>query len=152
MDKNDEIVVKEANIEDVVLISKNILEFTDGIELDKKYFEERYEGKNNVIIVAYINDNPIGYIVGYDKFEDGKSFYIWMAGVDYKFRRQGALTKLMKYQTDWAKSHGYCKLKIKTRNARREMLSYLVKNGFNFTEVEEKENIIENRINLEKQI
>lgn len=30
------------------------------------------------------------------------------------------------------------------------MLSFLVKNGFNFTEVEKKENIIENRINLEK--
>ncbi len=56
----------------------------------------------------------------------------------------------MQYQIDWAKRQGYSKLKIKTRNARREMLSFLVKNGFNFTEVEKKENIIENRINLEK--
>ncbi len=47
-----------------------------------------------------------------------------MAGVDYKYRRKGALTKLMQYQIDWAKRQGYSKLKDKTRNARREMLSF----------------------------
>ena len=131
-------------------MNKNVIEFSDDVNLNKEYFENRYQNKEHVKIVAYLNDIPIGYIVGYDKFNDGESFYVWMAGVDYKYRRKGALTKLMQYQIDWAKRQGYSKLKIKTRNARREMLSFLVKNGFNFTEVEKKENIIENRINLEK--
>ena len=144
------IEIKETNIDEVLKVNKNVIEFSDDVNLNKEYFENRYQNKEHVKIVAYLNDIPIGYIVGYDKFNDGESFYVWMAGVDYKYRRKGALTKLMQYQFDWAKRQGYSKLKIKTRNARREMLSFLVKNGFNFTEVEKKENIIENRINLEK--
>ncbi len=144
------IEIKETNIDEVLKVNKNVIEFSDDVNLNKEYFENRYQNKEHVKIVAYLNDIPIGYIVGYDKFNDGESFYVWMAGVDYKYRRKGALTKLMQYQIDWAKRQGYSKLKIKTRNARREMLSFLVKNGFNFTEVEKKENIIENRINLEK--
>ena len=105
-----------------------------------------------MIIVAYYNDAPIGYIIGYDKFEDDESFYCWMAGVDINYRRLGALKALMNYQIKWAKEKGYKKLKIKTRNNRREMLNFLVKNDFNFISVEEKENIRENRINLEKDI
>ncbi|MCI8546616.1 MAG: GNAT family N-acetyltransferase [Clostridia bacterium] len=144
------IEIKETTIDEVLKVNKNVIEFSDDVNLNKEYFENRYQNKEHVKIVAYLNDSPIGYIVGYDKFNDGESFYVWMAGVDYKYRRKGALTKLMQYQIDWAKRQGYSKLKIKTRNARREMLSFLVKNEFNFTEVEKKENIIENRINLEK--
>lgn len=147
---NNEIKVIETDIDEVLKVNKNVIEFSDDVNLNKEYFEKRYENKKHVITVAYLNDIPVGYIVGYDKFNDGESFYIWMAGVDHNYRRKGALTKLMNYQSNWAKRNGYNKLRIRTRNARREMLSYLVKNGFNFTEVEKKENIIENRINLEK--
>lgn len=145
-----EIEVIETNIEEVLKVNKNVIEFTDDVEFNKEYFENRYEGKEKLIIVAYLDNKPIGYIVGYDKHEDRESFYVWMAGVDYKYRRLGALTKLMEYQINWARKHGYSKLQIKTRNARREMLSFLVKNGFDFVSVETKENIIDNRINLEK--
>ena len=72
-----------------------------------------------------------------------------MAGVDYRFRRKGILSELMRYQMNWAKEKGYEILKIKTRNNRREMLSFLVKTGFNFVSVEERDNIEDNRINLE---
>jgi len=50
-----------------------------------------------------------------------------MAGVNPNFRKKGILKKLMNYQDNWAKEKGYKKIKIKTRNARREMLSYLIK-------------------------
>lgn len=152
MEKKNEVKVIETTIDEVLKVNKNVIEFSDDVNLNKEYFERRYENKEHLITVAYLKDTPIGYIVSYDKFNDGESFYIWMAGVDYNYRRKGALTELMNYQSEWAKKNGYSKLKIRTRNARREMLSYLVKNGFNFTEVEQKENILENRINLEKYI
>lgn len=145
------IEVREVSIEEVLKVHKNIIEF-DEMSPKKEAFEDRYKGKQNLIIVAYYNDFPIGYIIGYDRFEDNESFYCWMAGVDVNYRRLGALKALMEYQIKWAKEKGYKKLKIKTRNNRREMLSFLVKNDFNFTSVEEKENIRENRINLEKDI
>lgn len=143
------ITVKESSIEEAIKVHKKVIEFTET-DGSKEYFENRYKDYEKLIIVAYYNENPIGYIIGYDKFKDNKeSFYCWMAGVDYEYRRLGVLTELMKYQMNWAKEHKYKKLKIKTRNSRREMLNFLVKTGFNFTSVEENENILENRINLE---
>lgn len=143
--------VREVEIEEAIEVHKNVLEF-DDLNPKKDFFENRYKDKQKLIIVAYYNNIPIGYIVGYNKYEDDESFYCWMAGVDINYRRLGALTALMKYQIEWAKSKGYKKLKIKTRNNRREMLSFLVKNNFYFTSVEPQENIEDYRINLEKNI
>ena len=145
--ENNDIIVKEVSIEEAVKVNRNVIEF-DGKDTTKEDFEKRYVGKDNLIIVAYYENVPIGYIIGYDRDNDG-SFYCWMAGVDNNYRRLGALTSLMNYQMDWAKKKGYNKLKIRTRNNRREMLSFLVKNGFNFVSIEQRDNITENRINLE---
>lgn len=145
--ENNDIIVKEVSIEEAVKVNRNVIEF-DGKDTTKEDFEKRYVGKDNLIIVAYYKNIPIGYIIGYDRDNDG-SFYCWMAGVDNNYRRLGALTSLMNYQMDWAKKKGYNKLKIRTRNNRREMLSFLVKNGFNFVSVEQRDDITENRINLE---
>ena len=141
------IVVKEVPIDEAVKVNRNVIEF-DGKDTKAEDFERRYQDKDKLIIVAYYENVPIGYIIGYDRDNDG-SFYCWMAGVDNNYRRLGALTSLMNYQMNWAKKKGYNKLKIRTRNNRREMLSFLVKNGFNFVSVENKEDITENRINLE---
>lgn len=145
--ENNDIIVKEVSIEEAVKVNRNVIEF-DGKDTTKEDFEKRYVGKDNLIIVAYYKNIPIGYIIGYDRDNDG-SFYCWMAGVDNNYRRLGALTTLMNYQMNWAKNKGYTKLKIRTRNNRREMLSFLVKNGFNFVSVEQRDDITENRINLE---
>ena len=141
------IVVREVPIDEAVKVNRNVIEF-DGKDTKAEDFERRYQDKDKLIIVAYYENVPIGYIIGYDRDNDG-SFYCWMAGVDNNYRRLGALTSLMNYQMNWAKKKGYNKLKIRTRNNRREMLSFLVKNGFNFVSVENKEDITENRINLE---
>lgn len=109
------IEIKEVNIEEVLKVHKNIPEFYDTIP-EKEYFENRYKGREKLIIVAYYDGIPVGYIIGYDKFQDNKSFYCWMAGVDVNYRRLGILTHLMDYQTNWAKDKGYHILKIKTRN------------------------------------
>jgi len=143
------ITIKEVPIEEAVKVNATIVEFDAPYQKD--YFEDRYKNKDKLIIVAYVNDQPSGYIVGYDKFEDG-SFYCWMAGVNPKFRKLGLLKTLMDYEDKWAKEKGYNKIKIKTRNNRREMLAYLVKYGFFFTEVVQNPNIDDNRILLEKEL
>jgi len=143
------IIVREASIEDVVKVSTTITEFDK--QYSKEYFTERYAGKEHLIIVAYADEQPAGYIVGYNKFSDG-SFYCWMAGVNPSFRGQGVLKALMDYEENWAREKGYSKIKIKTRNNRREMLAYLVKYGFYLIEVQPRENVEENRILFEKVI
>jgi len=143
------ITIKEVSIEEAVKVNATIVEFDAPYQKD--YFEDRYKDKEKLIIVAYVDDQPAGYIVGYDKFEDG-SFYCWMAGVNPKFRKLGLLKTMMDYEDKWAKEKDYNKIKIKTRNNRREMLSYLVKYGFFFTEVVQHPNIDDNRILLEKEL
>jgi len=142
-----EIVVKEVLIEEAVKVNASIVEFDEPYS--KEYFEERYKGKEKLIIIAYLDNQPAGYMVGYDKFGDG-SFYCWMAGVSPKFRKKGVLKALMGYLEKWSKKKGYNKIKVKTRNNRREMLAYLVKYGFYFTEVDQRPEIKDNRILLEK--
>lgn len=145
--------VKKAIFDDVVKVNKTILEFDTSY--NKEYFKERCGDKKKLIIVSYLQvhtkELPIGYIVAYDRFGNG-SFYCWMAGVDPKYRRNGALKAMMQYLETWARKKGYTQLRIKTRNTRREMLAYLVKHGYNFVEVIKKEDVLENRILLQKEI
>jgi ribosomal protein S18 acetylase RimI-like enzyme len=143
----NEITIKNAPIEDVVEVNSTIVEF--DAPYDKKYFEDRIADKDKLITVAYINDKPIGYVVWYDRDGDD-SFYCWMAGVNPEYRRLGALKKLMDFSFDWAKNKGYKKIKIKTRNNRREMLAYLVRYGFWFSNVIQYPDIRDYRIELEK--
>jgi len=147
MSKN--ITIEEVPIEEAIKINATIVEFDTPYQ--KNYFEDRYKGKDKLIIVAYVDDQPAWYIVGYDKFGDG-SFYCWMAGVNPKFRKLGLLKAMMDYEDKWAKEKGYNKIKIKTRNNRREMLAYLVKYGFFFTEVVQQPNVDDHRILLEKEL
>lgn len=147
MSKN--ITIKEVPIEEAIKVNATIVEFDAPYQKD--YFEERYKNKEKLIIVAYVDNQPAGYIVGYDKFEDG-SFYCWMAGVNPKFRKLGLLKAMMDYEDKWSKDKNYNKIKIKTRNNRREMLAYLVKYGFFFTEVVQQPNMDDNRILLEKEL
>ena len=146
---HNNIIVKEVLIEEAVKVNETIVEFGEAYKKD--YFEGRYKGKNKLIIVAYVDGQAAGYIIGYDKYQD-KSFYCWMAGVNPNFRKKGLLKALMEYEDKWAIKNGYNKIKIKTRNNRRDMLAYLVKYGFYFTKVEEYEDIVENRIYLEREL
>ena len=143
-----EIVVKPLGISNVVKIHRTITEFDP---YSQEYFEERLKGTDHLIVGAYINDDVVGYLIGYDRFCDS-SFYCWMTGVNPDFRRKGVLKALMHYQEEWSRKRGYTKIKIKTRNRLREMLMYLVMSGFYFTEVVKYPNIEDNRILLEKNL
>ncbi len=145
----EDIVIKEGPIEEVLEVLKTLPEFDKPFS--KEYFEKEIGTSEKLILLAYIQKQPVGFIVSYDKFQDG-SLYCWWAGVDPKYRQKGILTKLMEYQDKWAKGHGFTSIKIKTINQRRAMLAYLVKSGFEFTRVEEREDISENRIYLEKNL
>lgn len=139
--------VREVSIETAVEISKSVKEFAKVYS--KQIYEKRYKDREKLILAGYIDNQPAGYAVCFDRDQDG-SFYCWMAGVKPQYRCMGVLKSLIAYQQEWAAKHGYSKLKIRTRNNRREMLAYLVKYGFLFTEVIPVEDIKDNRICLEK--
>ncbi len=142
------ITVKPASIEKILKVNSKIPEFDEPKE--QREFEERYMKKKHLLVIAHVNWKPAGYLIGYE--EDKQTFYCWMTGVIPKFRKRGVLKKMMDFQDKWAKNNSYRKIKIKTRNTRREMLLYLVKYGFLITAVENTGRAEDNRILLEKGI
>lgn len=142
--------VKEGTLQEALLVHASIPEFNSPVA-EVSAFETRYEGKRHVIHLAYQDETPIGYMISYDRFEDG-SIYCWMAGVLPEYRQLGALSKMMDALEQWCHKQGKTSIKIKTRNSRREMLHFLVKRAFNFVEVIPQEDIKENRIVLEKSL
>lgn len=143
------IVVKEDTLSVAVEVNSTIHEFGEPFNIE--YFESRINRKQSLVLVAYVNDKPAGYMVSYNRDSDG-SFYCWMAGVSPDFRRMGVVGRLMGELEQWTSANGYSWVTVKTRNQRREMLAFLVKVGFNFTGVEERPATKDNRVLLEKRI
>jgi ribosomal protein S18 acetylase RimI-like enzyme len=145
----NKIEIKEGEIDIAIKVHLEMHEFSGFYRREE--VEDRYEDKEKIILVAYLNGQPVGYMISYDKYRDG-SFYCWMTGVEPDFRRKGVLTKMMDYLNDWAIKHNYESIKLKTRNNRREMLNYLIKNEFNMLNVETNPAVEDNKILFEKKL
>jgi ribosomal protein S18 acetylase RimI-like enzyme len=104
------------------------------------------ETKPQLILVSTNEeDKPIAYLIAYDRWKD-ESFYIWMTGVNQSYRGQHLFSRMLQYASEWSRAKGYKSLKLKTRNNRREMLSFLVKDGWNFLELTPYPNVEDNRL------
>lgn len=143
----EKIEIKEGEIDVAVKVHSGLHEFSQLYRREE--VEDRYRDREELILTAYLGNEPVGYLISYDKYVDG-SFYCWMTGVKAEFRRRGILTKMMNYLYDWAVKHNYHKITLKTRNSRREMLAYLIKNDFNIKNVEINPAIEDNKVLFEK--
>lgn len=144
------LTVKPATLSEAYQLHLQIPEFDEAISLST--FEEHLNSTDkHQILVAYLDNQPAGYMISYDRHQDG-SIYCWMTGVLPNFRRHGILKAMMDHLIDWAKSEGFQEIKIKTRNSLREMLGFLVKNDFNFYEIDQQQNIRKNRLLLSKKL
>jgi GNAT superfamily N-acetyltransferase len=83
-------------------------------------------------IIAYFEETPIGYKIGYA--ESDTCFYSWIGGVLPTYRGCGAATALMEAQHEWCLNKGYTHVKTKTMNRWREMLLLNLKKGFEIME------------------
>ena len=143
------LVVKESTLSDAIAVHCQVTEFEpDYIE---KNIADRTKGQSPLILIAFFEQTPAGYMIAYDEYHDG-SLYCWMVGVIPKYRRHRLFSSLMAFFTEYAKKKGFSKIRIKTRNARREMLGYLVKNGFNFLRIEPGPTDLDHRILCEKKL
>lgn len=145
----NKIVVKETELKEALRVFPKIVEFDRKEAGTVEYCENKIENNKNLILAAYVNDDIAGYLIAYEK---NNSFYCWCAAVSPQYRRLGILTSMMQKYEDFAKANKINKLTIKTVNDKRQMLAYLVKNNWNFTEVIENSEVIKNEIRLEKNI
>ncbi|CAF1329449.1 unnamed protein product [Adineta steineri] len=105
--------------------------------------------KHPLILVAYIDNQPVGYLIGYERYS---SFYIWLAGVLPSHRRHGILVQLMNQTEQWALKINYTSLTIKTRNCFKSMLLFLISHDFKIIDVDKKQTVDSHRLILEKQL
>jgi ribosomal protein S18 acetylase RimI-like enzyme len=127
------ITIYKSSLAVALKVHNTVLEFES--EPNEKYFSDRLANHERLVLVAHVDDKPAGYLIGYDRDQDG-SFYCWMTGVNPVYRRMGIVRCLMKYEETWAKARGYTSIKVKTNNERRAMLINLITSGFNVVSVD----------------
>jgi predicted GNAT superfamily acetyltransferase len=142
-----EIEIRESDISTAVNLSQHIPEFEDPHA--EEVYRERLSGKKTLILVAFQGQIPVGFKVGYDKFNDG-SFYSWMGGVLPAYRQKHIARKLADVQETWARENGYTRIVFKTRNRHKTMLIFALSNGFSIIDVEPRASLNEYRILLTK--
>lgn len=122
-------------------------------QIDSTTYQQLIERINHVkqplIFVAYVDDQPVGYLMGYERND---SFYIWLAGVLPNHRREGVFVQLMNAIEQWAMKRNYRLLTIKTRNCFKSMLLFLIAHDFKLSGIDQRDSIDSHRLLLEKLI
>ena len=140
--------IKDSNIVTVWKLSNQIEEFDNPYDIEE--YKSRLTNVKHKILVAYFNDKPVGFKVGYAKSK--RVFYTWMGGVLLTYRGKGIAKSLANVQEIWARSEGFNLIELKTRNIHKRMLIFALSNGFYITNVETQFDRMHNRIYLEKRL
>lgn len=144
-----DIIIKGICLEEALKVYPKIEEWDRPEAGTIEYCNDRIGNSKNIILGAYIKNEIIGYLIAYER---NTSFYCWVTAVGKRYRKMGILTEMMNIFENHAKKLGYNKVTLKTLNNKREMLSYLIKNNWNFSDIIKNDNIILNEIMAEKQL
>ena len=143
------LIVRKGTLGEVININKTIKEFEK--HFSKNYFEDRLKGKDALICIGLVDQNPAGFAICWtDVFN--KWVYIWAVAVNQKYRKQGVMRAMLTFEENWAKKKGFHRIKLNVNNARREMLLANIKLGYSITGVELHETIDGCRVFFEKRI
>lgn len=142
-------LIREGNIEEVAALGAMIPEFIRPFSADD--YKGRLEGQTHLILVAEIDLRPVGFKVGYARFQPG-TFYSWMGGVLPVYRRMGIADSLAEAQEAWARDRGFRKVVFKTRNRFSGMIQFGPSRGFAIVGVFRKGDVLDYRILMEKEL
>ncbi len=140
--------IRTGTLQEVFQVCTNIPEFHTLYPIDT-YETRLAESPKSLILVAVVDEKPVGFKVGYERDADG-SFYSWMGGVAQPYRRQGIAQKLLNTMEEWARKEGYHTLRFKTRNSLTPMLVFGLENKFQIYKVSPRESLTDYRVHLQK--
>jgi len=139
----------EGDLESAYHASIGIPEFEPPYKMEE--YSKRLNSVPHLILTAVLEENPVGFMIGYNRFSDG-SFYNWIGGVLCIYRQKGLASKLVDYQEDWAKTNGFHSIKLKTRRKHEAMISFSLNRGYSIIDAESKPDLRETRLWMEKQL
>ena len=130
-------------------LSMAIPEFQEPYSWQK--WQDRLSDADVVALVAYWEEEPAGFKVGYGT---PGYFYSWIGGVLPAFRGKGVARALADEMEQLIEGR-YGKMRMKTRNRYKAMLQFAIGNGFDIIEVRPATTghpVLDLRIVLEKNI
>jgi len=140
--------IHQTSIEEIYSLTLEIPEFVPHYTIEKYY--ERLNDRPHLILQANIGTKAVGFKIGYE-IKEGV-FYSWVGAVLPDFRKQGIARALADEMEAWLRARAYHTLSMKTHNQFRNMLLFAIGNGFQITDIEQRERIEEHRILLEKKL
>ncbi len=143
------IQVFPTTIEKVYPLTLQVPEFAPHYPIER-FYERLNDDQTHLILQANIDDQPAGFKIGYEVSEG--IFYSWVGGVLPAYRRLGVAHALADNMETWLRQHHYHTLRMKTHNRFKNMLLFAIANGFNIIQVEEKVDVAQYRIVLEKKL
>lgn len=143
------ITIREGDIVEVVSLMQELPEFTNPHS--KEELEKRLLNAN-LMLVAEIDDQLVGFKCGYERDSGTKKFYSWLGGVLPEFRKKGVAESLLQKMEHWCSERGYQVLEFKTFNEHKSMLIFAIKNGFEIVDVRYSEKDDRKRIVLQKEL
>ena len=116
--------------------------------VDAKFFKQRLQHHNSLVMVAELDKRPVGFSCGYELRPS--TFYSWLYGVLPDARRLGIATQLMDAEYAWVCDRGYEMIRLECYNNHRPMLVLAIKRGYNIVGTRWDSRTAENLVVFEK--
>jgi len=143
------IAIREGDIDEVVSLMQELPEFINPYS--KEDLKKRLLTAN-LMLVAEMDEQLVGFKCGYERDSGTKKFYSWLGGVLPRYRNKGVAESLLKKMEEWCLERGYEVLEFKTLNEHKVMLIFAIKNGFEIVDVRYSEKDDRKRIVLQKEL
>ncbi|WP_216825090.1 GNAT family N-acetyltransferase [Agarilytica rhodophyticola] len=113
----------------ILKIGSQIPEF--GSEHNIQKLESRLTDKICAIIIAYDNQLPVAYKIGYAL--SSYQFYSWLGAVVPKYRKKGIADAMLQQQESWVIDHNYNTISVRSMNRFPAMLHMLISRGYHIS-------------------
>ncbi|QHS11676.1 GNAT family N-acetyltransferase [Shewanella sp. Arc9-LZ] len=133
-------------VSNILAVLAQIPEFEKAMSVD--LIENRLAGKNYLILVAELDNKPVGFKVGYT-LSDGQ-FYSWLGGVVPEHRNMKVASQLRLIQESWAIDNGFKSISVKSMNQFPAMLQMLIASGYQICGYEDNGSITDSKIEFIK--
>ncbi len=122
------------NLEEIVKLNQKIFQgMYENPPYSLEHYKEKLSDKKPLIYLARDNKQIIGNSIAFEKSD---SFYIWILGVDKKYRRQGIADNFLQNTEDFARVNGFELVTTKVYEVSNDMQKLLLKRDYKITGID----------------